>query len=125
MHDIIEQKIKTLPDLNAPEGMHERIMKKISRAQWRTPFLVTLSLLGLNVMISGWHVWSRMDELDSMAIFRALMESFAWTTDFVQDFTATLPQFLPLPPLTIFLINVVLVTYGTYLYRGMRRMPAG
>lgn len=120
--DYIEQKIKALSDSDAPDGMHERIMNKISRAQFRAPFLVILSLLILNLAFSAWRVWMRIIQLESLSIFRALMDGFAFTSDFIQDFASAAPQFLPLSSLTMFLINLMLVSFGIRFYLGIRRV---
>jgi len=123
--DSIGEKIRNMPDIEAPGGMHERIMKKLARAQIRTPFLIMIVLLGANLALSAWHVWARMVQLETLSIFRALMESFAFTGDFIEDIAATMPQFLPLSSLAVFAINLTLVAYGIYFYRGIKRMTMG
>lgn len=92
--------------------MHERIVRRISRTQFRTPFIIMLVLLGANLAFSAWHIWMRMADLETLSIFRALMEGFTWSTDFMEDFAATAHQFLPLSAIAIFLINAALVVYG-------------
>jgi len=123
--DSIGEKIRNMLDIEAPDGMHERIMKKIARTHLRTPFLIILALLGANFVLSAWHVWARMVQLETLSIFRALMEGFTLTTDFMEDATATMPQFLPLSSLAVFAINLTLVAYGIYFYRGVKRMTIG
>lgn len=114
--DKIEQKIKSLNDIELPDGLHGRIVRSVIMRRYRSPFFVVSAAIILNVLISGWRINVRVFQNGAISAFGSFFSGFSMDYDFVSDFFRLVMDYIPLPSLFIFLINLALLGYVSKLF---------
>lgn len=117
--DNFSEKIKQLSEIEFPPGLHGKIMRKLAFLQFRTPFLVIVGFLTLNLIFSGWRIWSTVSGSEAVSTFKILLESLDWNWHSISDLFSIAQQLFPMGLIVSFLINAVLAGYlifitGTY-----------
>ena len=100
---------KMLPEYDVSPQLHKRILRKVLFRHFTFSPLTILSLLLLNLGLSGWQVWSRLIETETLSILKALFEGFEWSSFFLRELFSTITESVPLFSLSVFLLNAVLV----------------
>ncbi len=112
----IEQKIKSINDIEFPEGLHGRIIRSIMVRRYRWPLFSALGVVVFNVIISGLRLQSSFAESGAPAAFNSFFRGFSTDYDFVSDFAGLINDYIPLHSLAIFLVNLVFIGYIAKLY---------
>lgn len=120
----VSKKLREISEIEFPDGLHGRIMRKLFFIRYRGNFLLVAFLLTANIFLSGWRFWARMDELDTISVIRALLEGFDVSRGFTLNFFSTLSQSFPVISVSIFIINILVITYVTYLYFKFKTFDA-
>lgn len=116
MNDKLEQKIKNINDLELPEGLHGKIIRSVMLRRYRWPLLVAFAVVSFNIAISAWRVNAIVAENGALAAFGSFFKGFDASYNFVYDFLGIARDYLPLPSLSIFLANILLLGYMIKLY---------
>lgn len=116
MTNKLEQKIKNIDELELPEGLHGKIIRSVMFRKYRWPLLVVLAVVFFNIGISAWRINAGVAESGAVAAFSSFFKGFDSSYDFVSDFIGLVNDYLPLPSLAIFLVNILLFTYIAKLY---------
>lgn len=106
-----------LADESIPPGLHEKIMRNVVArhyAKFPLPFLI---LFACNLLVIGWHIWTKLVDAEFFSVARALDDSFEWSFSFLSDAATTLFSILPLYSLLVFSINIALAGYLVMLIR--------
>jgi hypothetical protein len=111
----LSKNFKSLPEIDFPEGLHGKIMKKLFYNKLKTPAVVIAGLLALNFIASTWRLWIRMTEFNTLTIISSLFDSFELRYEYFADFFHTIFEFTPF--FTVFMILVDVVAF-IYLYRS-------
>jgi len=122
MDDQFSQKIKALSELDFPPGLHGKIMRKLAFLQFRTPFLVVVSLLLLNLIFSGWQIWYRLSESDAFNTFRILLEGAEWNWRTLGDLFEIAQNLFPLGLIFTFTINILLIAYILFVLKTYKTL---
>ena len=107
-----------------PAGLHEKIMRRIYFYRLRNPLLGLFGLLVVDVTISGWHVWTRMIQLNTLSILSSIFDGFEASTDFFINATQNISDIIPITSLSVFAINVILLAYVSFLLMNTKKMSA-
>ena len=113
MNDLFKN-FKLLPEIDFPEGLHGKIMKKLFYKRLKTPAMVIAGLLALNFIILTWRFWVRITELNTLTIISSLFDSFELSYEYFADFFQAIFEFTPLFTISMILFNIVAFIY---LYR--------
>ncbi len=120
--DEITKKIKELNEIDFPPGLHGKIMRKLAFLQFRTPFLIVVSLLLLNLVFSGWKIWSNLSGSEAVSTFKVLMETFDWTwRSAIEIFNAS-QELFPMGLIVSFSINIMLAVYLLYIMKEFKNL---
>jgi hypothetical protein len=122
MTNNISQKIKNLPEIEFPEGLHSRIMKQLFFLKLRTPFIIFSSLLSINIIISGWYAWNKIIEMDTIAIIKDMLSGFELSYYFISDFAQTILNYFPITSTIIFVVNILVLAYISFLFIKLKRI---
>lgn len=114
----IGQTIKEMSEIDFPEGLHGKILRQIVFLRFRTPFVIVVSLLVLNLIISGWRIWEQLLESESLTMislfWEALELSFGGILQFITDVIAVTPTGY----IALFILNLFVLGYiGIYVPR--------
>ena len=109
-----------LPDF--PAGLHGKIMRRIYFYRLRNPLLGVFGLLIADVMVSGWHVWVRMTQLNTISILMSIFDGFEASADFFTNATQNISDIIPLTSISVFTINSILLAYVALLLVNMRNI---
>lgn len=120
--DTFSEKIKAMDEMEFPAGLHGKIMKKLLFLQFRTPFLIVLSLLLLNMAITGWNLWTRAADSQFQDVIKAFLSSFEFSREYFSSFYAAASDFMPLSIVVNFTVNLLLIGYLFYLSRAFQRL---
>jgi len=120
--DELSETIKNISEINFPPGLHGKIMKRVAFLQFRTPFIAVVSLLVLNLIVSGWQIWSKVSETQSFSILGELTSGLDWNLNSVLDLLKTINELFPVGLIVTFLVNVLLVAYLFYLMRSFKKL---
>jgi len=118
--DNIKQRFTELEQYALPEKVHARIMRRALFIKIRTPFAIMISLLVVNMLVSGWRVWTLLSEREAFSIAKALLEGFEVSWSFISDVATTLSDILPFAALVNFFISLLLIMYLAYVWRKIR-----
>lgn len=120
--DSLEQHISQLADPDLPEGLHGRIMRRLTFARFHRAFWATVSVLSLNLAVSGWYLWKRLIETDALATIRFLLEDFSWSLAGTKEFLSIAREFFPVGLLVSFTLNAAIVIYVSFLFRSFKKL---
>ncbi len=110
----LSKNFKSLPEIDFPEGLHGKIMKKLFYKRLKNPVLIIAGLLALNFIILTWRLWVRMAKFNTLIIISSLFDSFELSYGYFADFFHAIFEFTPLFTISMILINIVAFVY---LYR--------
>lgn len=113
MNDLFKN-FKSLPEIDFPEGLHGKIMKRLFYKQLKTPAVIIVGLLALNFIALTWRLWIRMTEFNTLIIISSLFDSFELSYGYFADFFQAIFEFTPLFTISMILVNIVAFVY---LYR--------
>ncbi len=116
----ISEKIKQLSELEFPEGLHGKIMRKLAFLQFRTPFLVVVGFLLLNLVFSGFSIWVRVAGTGAVDTFRIMLGGFEWNTTSLSQLASAASDLFPIGLMTSFCINVLLFAYTLYVLKSYK-----
>lgn len=117
------ENIKNMTEVEFPKGLHGRIMHKLFFLRYKTHFVTIFSLVSLNVFVSAWRTWTRIVEMDTVAIIKDMLQGFDLSYYFISDFVKTILAYAPIYLFIIFLINTLILSYITYLFVRLRDLP--
>lgn len=120
--DILDKKLEGLAEADFPAGLHGRIMRRVAFLRFRTPMLAVLAVLAFNVAISGWRLWTAIEENALLSILQGLFAGFEMSQAFFGDVLRALLDALPLGSFAILLVNVFLAVYVLAVYFSFRKL---
>lgn len=118
----LAEKIKSLPDINFPDNLHGKIMRKILFLRVKNQFLLVALFLVGNIILSGWHAWVNMVRLETIPVLSALLEGFEFSFEFIRQLYNTITTSVPVTTLSVFIVNVVVASYLFYLYFNLKNI---
>ncbi len=118
----IKKAMQQLPDASFPEHLHQKIMRSVRWQQSRVSVGIFALLIGFNLIVSAFHLWARLVEFDTIAVFKELMGSFEISYDFFQDVLSTAATTIPLNAMMIFSLNFFLSVYAFYFFRQFKNI---
>lgn len=120
MQELISKKIQELEDVELPDGLHGRIVRQLLFLQFRTPFTIVVSLLIVNLLVSGWHIWVRVSENNAIEVLRIIIASFEFSSSYLSNVMQTVTDLFPISLIASFILNLALVTYVTLAVRTIK-----
>lgn len=121
----IGQTIKDMSEIEFPEGLHGKILRRILFLKFRTPFVVVMTLLILNLIISGFRIWERLLDAEAFTILSLLWETLEFNLAGVGQFLTDIYDVLPVGYLVLFAINLLAFAYiGFYVPRALNKTRA-
>lgn len=120
LEDNFAKTIQNLSEIEFPDNLHGKIMRKLAFLQFRTPFLVVVSLLSLNLLFSAWSIWIKLAGSASFSTFRLILEGFEWNLSSAQELFQTAQELFPLGLMFTFTINILLVVYLVYILKAYK-----
>ena len=122
MSSDLGQKIKEVSEIEFPSGLHGRIMRQLVFLKFRTPFLIVVTLLLLNLVLSGIRVWNQLLDAEAVTIFSILWDGIEWSFVGLGQFARDLFELVPVGQLGMLAINCAALLYIVYFFpRAMRR----
>ena len=120
--DDLAPMMKTIEHPEFPPGLHGKIMRRIYFYRLRNPLLGVFGLLMADVAVSGWHVWMRMTQLNTISILMSIFDGFEASADFFTNATQNISEIMPVMSLSVFVINFVLLAYVGFLLVNMKKI---
>lgn len=122
-HQDIGQAIKEMSEIEFPSGLHGRIMRQLLFLKFRTPFVVVVTLLVLNLVLSGTRVWGMLAEVEAATVVSILWSSIEWSVGGLGQFAADLYELVPVGQVGLLVFNIAALFYiAFYLPRVWARM---
>lgn len=114
----IGQTIKEMSEIEFPEGFHGKILRQIVFLRFRTPFITVVSLLLLNLIISGWRIWEQLLEAETLAMIGLLWDSVELTVGSLSQFVLDIIEIAPVGHILLLVLNLCVLGYiGIYVPR--------
>ena len=118
----ISHQIKTMTEVDFPDGLHGKIMRRVLFLKLRKPFLIINLALFLNLMVSGWRIWARILENNSLSALEAIWDGFELSFNYVSTFISTAFETLPIWSISIFIVNIFLIGYVFFIASQLRKI---
>lgn len=118
------QHFKNTPEQEFPEHLHKAIMKELRLSKYKNPMRNALVLLTATLAFSGWNIWSRIVEIQGLALMKDLVSGFRMDSIWIADFAKTIVQIYPVELILIFLANMLAVAYLGYLLQKIKKPAA-
>lgn len=112
----------TLPESALPAGAHEAILRSLYGERLRRNFFYVFSFLGAAFLLTTWHAFMRMGELESITLLQSTVAGFELTFDFLKDLLRAAYDVLPLTSLLVWLVNLTALACMTRLYTTFNHM---
>lgn len=103
---------KQLPRKSVPSELASKVQRGILFRKIRTWMYGAYTLVVLNAILSGWHMWNRMIERDTLELFKASIDTYRTGVEELQEFVTALWVSMPHEATLIFLVNSALVLIG-------------
>ncbi len=117
------QTIKEMSEIDFPEGLHGKILRQIVFLRFRAPFIIVVTLLSLNLIISGWRMWEQLLDSEVLTTISILWGIIEFNFSGVMEFLGDMYEILPLGQLALLGVNgAVLVYVVFYIPRAMRKL---
>jgi len=116
----LPKKIKEL-EIDFPDTLHGKIMKKLLFLRFRTPFIIIFVLLCTNLTFSTWYIFQKMSELNTFAVFRSLLYGFEFSFAYAVDFAKLIFDAIPIMSIIVFGINLLLMASLLYVSYGLKK----
>ncbi len=114
----IGQTIKEMSEVDFPEGLHGKILRQIVFLRFRTPFVIVVSLLVLNLIISGWRIWEQLLESETITMVALLWEALEFSFGGVLQFATDVFEVAPVGYIALLILNLLVLGYvGIYVPR--------
>ena len=121
MNDQIEKTIKELPEMEFPNNLHGKIMRKVSFLKFRFPVITVILLLTINTILTGSHFISKISRVESVSILKDLFSRFEFSSSFFANLKEVITDYFPTTSLIIVLINIILIAYVLYLGYSLKK----
>lgn len=123
--DNLSKNFKALEEIDFPQGLHGKIIKKLIYKKLKTPFFTLFCLFLLNFVILGWRLWLHMEELNtSIVILSPIVGSFELSYEYFTDLSSAISQSIPLFTISATLINAVALVYIYRPYSSIRYLSS-
>ena len=106
------KQLNTSQNEELPKELHNSVMKTAYTKWARTFFIIPCLLLAINLLFSGWYMWTKVVETETLSVLATLFDGFQLTADFFSDFVSTAFAYLPFEAFFIFAINLLLTMYA-------------
>lgn len=123
MPDQFSEKIKSIHEVEFPENLHGKIMRKLAFLQFRTPFLIVVSLLILNLLVSGWYIWFKLSGAEAFSTLKILLAGMDFSWSSFSDVWDAAQDLFPLGLMANFAINMLLVVYLLVVVNNFKKLP--
>lgn len=117
----LSQKIMAMPETEVPVSLHNKILRKAFFLKLEKPIIFVLSLLSLNLIVSGWHIWTKIVEADFITVIKLLFGNFELSYRFFLDFAQIIAAVISLRLILIFALNFILVAYVAHSILSLKR----
>jgi hypothetical protein len=107
----IGQTIKEMSEIEFPEGLHGKILRQIVFLRFRTPFITVVSLLLLNLVISGWRIWEQLLEAETFAMTGLLWDSVELSFGGFFQFILDIVEIAPVGHILLLVLNLAVLGY--------------
>ena len=114
MSQELEAQLKKLAVREVPSGIHAAIIRRTILMKLQPALWTASVLLVLNLGISGWHIWSRITEVEGLLLLRSLLSQFEFSMEYLVDAGNTINTFFPVTTMLIFALNLVVAAYVIY-----------
>ncbi len=114
--------IDEIANIKFPPGLHGKIMKQLVFLKFRTPFVVVILLLSINLIFTGMRVWTKLSEAEFLTLMNIVWENFELTGDFFIQFISILRETVPFLEVLVFLTNALLLAYVLHLPLTFKRL---
>jgi hypothetical protein len=92
----IGQTIKEMSEIDFPEGLHGKILRQIVFLRFRTPFFVVVSLLLVNLIISGARIWEQLAESETLTMISLFWSAAELTVGSLSQFVLDVVSIAPI-----------------------------
>lgn len=114
----IGQTIKEMSEIDFPEGLHGKILRQIVFLRFRTPFFVVVSLLLVNLIISGARIWEQLAESETLTMISLFWSAAELTVGSLSQFVLDVVSIAPVGHILLLALNVLVLGYvGIYVPR--------
>ena len=107
----IGKTIKEMSEIEFPEGLHGKILRQIVFLRFRTPFITVVSLLLLNLVISGWRIGEQLIEAETLAMVALLWDSVELSFSGFFQFILDIVEIAPVGHILLLLLNLAVLGY--------------
>lgn len=122
MENDLSEKLKQIPEVQFPLGLHARVMASAIFLKFRTKLILFSGLLSLGLLFSGWHIWIKIRGFEALSVMQTVLSGFQADLSFVNDFIQTFYGFFPVASIFIFLVNLTLMIFLGYLFFAFKKM---
>lgn len=109
--DNIKKDIKNLDEYELPNGLHGQIMRRLLLYRAFRPLFATILVLAINTMLLSWNIYAKTAELQTLSIVSAMLDGFSLTWSFMNDFSQSLIEALPMIPIIALICNIIVGFY--------------
>lgn len=118
------QAFQNLPTREVPNELHAAIVRAAAfRRFWKYVIVLTI-VIGLAFLLSLWHLYTRIVEIEAFTSIRAVADTLDPTFDSILDSFKTIVDFLPTQTIAITLLNFIALIFMTLVLRSFSRLEA-
>ena len=120
--DNFSRAIRSMHEIQFPNTLHGKIMRKLAFLQFRTPFILIVTLLCTNIFVSGFQIWTHLSENESIEIMKSFSINFDWSWPSFLDIFSTFSDVFPITLIISFVLNILMILYLFYLMRSFKKL---
>lgn len=115
MQDIFE-KIREMPEVELPDGFHDRIMDHVVSFRFKKTFHVILALLLLNFGVAASFLFIRLLDNKAFLFINFMLKEFEVSGGYLNQLISVVYHNVPLGLLITVFLNIILVSYVVKIY---------
>jgi hypothetical protein len=117
---ILEEMLKTLPEIIPPEKLKKRTVSRLWFFKWRFLIYGTFFLLIINFGLLYNHIYRQLRADQALIVIGSKLKNFQMSLDYVSSSILTLHQTLPHLDSAALFVNLILVIYWLTIFRHYR-----
>ncbi len=103
--------LKNMPEMEFPQNLHAKIMRRIMFYKFRTALLLLSAFLAANLGLIIYRISVHVSEFQSFAILSSILKDFELSWEYLSSLLSMGAEVLPLNLLVFGVINAALLAY--------------
>ena len=120
----ISRAIKEMSEIELPPGLHGKIMRRLLFLKFRTPFVIVVVLLLMNLAVSMERLFDLWENANATTILLFSFTTLEFSVAGIRDILVDVYEVMPVGSVCITALNLFLVAYAMHFPVALRKIKS-